>query len=331
MKKVLVIGGAGFIGRNVVKLLAERDDHEVTIADNLFRGKMDDLLSSLVDRPNVTLIVDDFTRMGAFEALGDDYDYVYMLAAVVGVEYTEKIPHELIRINSALILNMLEWIKCTGCGKVLFASTSECYAGSIESGCATIPTPETVPLCIEDITQSRFTYAVTKILGESGVLSYSRAYDFEATIVRYHNVYGPRMGFKHVIPQVTQRFVAGESPFKIFGHNQTRSFNYVDDAVRGTVLAMETPNVDGEIFHIGDMRAEIEIEELVRYIGGICGYQGDYEPVDAPPGSVSRRCPDTSKAANLLGYHPETGWRIGVEKTVAWYRDYLNRGGNVFE
>lgn len=330
-KKVLLIGGAGFIGLRIANFLAANRDYEIHIIDNFFRGKQDEYLLALVEKYNIKVISADCTVPTAFDVLDKDYDYVYMLASVVGVKYTEEIPNELIRINTALIYNTLEWIKHTKCKKVLFTSTSECYAGTIESFGYKIPTPEDVPLCIQDITHPRFTYAVTKMLGESGFMNYSKVYGFECTIVRYHNVYGERMGFKHVIPQVTQRFLQNEQPFKVYGSDQTRSFNFIDDAVQGTVLAMEKPNTNGEIFHIGDDADEITIEELVRYMGEIMGYKGEYDCVPAPSGSVSRRCPDVSKARKVLGYEPKTNWKEGVKKTMDWYVEYINSGKLVFE
>ncbi|RQO67584.1 hypothetical protein DBR43_23975 [Pedobacter sp. KBW06] len=331
MKKVLLIGGAGFIGFNITKFLAENRNYEITVADNFFRGKMDVLLTDLVDKYKIRVVNADFTNPASFDQLDKDYDQVYMLAAVVGVKYTEEIPNELIRINAFLALNTLEWLKTAQCKKVVFTSTSECYAGTIEAFDYQVPTPESVPLCIDDITHPRFTYAVTKMLGESGFMNYSKVFGFECTIVRYHNVYGPRMGFKHVIPQVTQRFLKNEDPFKIYGYDQTRSFNYIDDAVNGTVLAMETPGVSGEIFHIGDMTDELKIEELIKYIGELMDYKGTYEYESAPSGSVSRRCPDISKAQKMLGYDPKTSWKVGVKNTIEWYVNYINTGGDVFE
>jgi len=329
--KVLLIGGAGFIGQRIAAQLCQREGYEIHIIDNFFRGKLDDVLQALVDNHGVKVMAADCTDPAAFTQLDADYDHVYMLASVVGVKYTEEIPNELIRINTALIFNTLEWIKNTDCKKVVFTSTSECYAGTIEAFEYAIPTPEDVPLCIEDIRHPRFTYAVTKMLGESGFFQYANVYGFECTVVRFHNVYGPRMGFKHVIPQVTQRFLDGETPFKIFGHDQTRSFNYVDDAVNGTILAMEHPDAAGEIFHIGDDVAEITIRELVEYIGEVVEAKVDYAPVDAPSGSVSRRCPDVSKARTVLGYSPQVDWKVGVKSTVEWYVDYLKAGKDVFE
>lgn len=331
-KKVLLIGGAGFIGLRIAKFLAEqREGYSITIIDNFFRGKQDETLLKLQQQHGIKVFEADCTKPEAFDVLEKDYDHVYMLASVVGVEYTEKIPNEIIRINTALIFNTLEWIKNTSCGKVVFTSTSECYAGTIEAFHYTIPTPEEVPLTIEDIRHPRFTYAVTKMLGESGFMNYARVFGFKCTIVRYHNVYGERMGFKHVLPQVTQRLVEKEDPFKIYGADQTRSFCYVDDAVEGTVLSMETPAADGEIIHIGVQDEEIKIEELVKYMGELCNYTGVYQPVPAPSGSVSRRCPDITKAKRLFNYTPKTDLKTGVKKTVDWYKDYFTSGKLAYE
>lgn len=331
MKKVLLIGGAGFIGYNITKYLAENRDYDITIADNFFRGggKIDDLLQELVDTHSIKVVAGDFTDPEAFKQLEKGYTYVYMLASVVGVDYVNSIPHEIIRINTALIYNTLEWLRSAECGKVLFTSTSECYAGAVEAFDYQIPTPETVPLTIKDITHPRFTYAVTKMLGESGFIQYSSKLGFECSIIRYHNVFGPRMGFKHVIPHLAQRFTNNENPFKIYGHDQTRAFNYIDDAVEGTVLAMEKGR-NGEIYHIGTQE-EITIEELIRYTGELMGFEGEYEYAPTYPGSVPRRCPDISKARKELGYEPKVGWKEGLKKTIDWYVDYLKNNEELHE
>ena len=331
MKKVLLLGGAGFIGFNIAKYLVNNKNYKITIADNFFRGggKIDKNLSNLVKEGNISLIEGDFTNENSFEMLETDYDYVYMLASVVGVDYVNKIPHEIIRINTALIYNTLEWLRSSKCKKVLFTSTSECYAGAIEAFNYKIPTSEDVPLTIKEIGHPRFTYAVTKMLGESGFLNYSRKLGFECTIVRYHNVYGPRMGFKHVIPHLVQRFRNHENPFKIYGHDQTRSFNFIDDAVEGTVKAMENGK-NGEIYHIGD-EIEISIEDLTRFTGKLLKFKGSYEYAPTYPGSVARRCPDISKAKEDLNYIPKINWENGLSKTVEWYNDYLDNNPNLHE
>lgn len=331
MKKVLLLGGAGFIGFSIAKYLAKKVGYKITIADNFFRagGKIDSSLKSLVEEHDIKIVSGDFTESNYFLELEKDYDYVYMLASVVGVDYVNQMPHEIIRINTALIYNTLEWLKSSKCGKVVFTSTSECYAGAVEAFNYQIPTDESVPLTIQDITHPRFTYAVTKMLGESGFIQYANKFDFECTIVRYHNVYGRRMGFKHVIPHLAQRFLNNENPFKIYGADQTRAFNYIDDAVNGTVLAMEKGG-NGEIYHIGSQE-EITIRDLIKFTGELMGFNGEY--IDAPtyPGSVNRRCPDISKAKKDLGYLPKVSWKDGLSKTIDWYIDYLNKNKDLHE
>jgi len=108
---VLILGGAGFIGMNIAEKLSTKSGYKITLADNLFRGKKDSYLEALIKKENVNLIMDDFTEPAAFEQLEKDYDQFYMLASVVGVKYTEQMPDELIRINTALIFNTLEWLK----------------------------------------------------------------------------------------------------------------------------------------------------------------------------------------------------------------------------
>jgi UDP-glucose 4-epimerase len=329
-KKVLLLGGAGFIGFNIAEFLAENRPYAITIADNFARGREDVLFTSLVRKHNITVVAGDFTDPATFDRLDNEYDQVYMLASVVGVDNANSIPHEIIRINTALIFNTLEWVRRSKIGKVLFTSTSECYAGTIEAFGYTTPTPEEVPLCIQDIGHPRFTYAVTKMLGESGFLNYARILGFEATIVRYHNVYGPRMGFKHVIPHLVVRFRNKETPFKVYGHDQTRSFCYISDAVQGTVLAMEQPATNGEIYHIGTQE-EITIGELIHYAGDLMKFTGTYENAPTYPGSVSRRCPDITKAKTQLGFAPEVKWKDGLRKTLDWYNQYLEQGNKVYE
>ncbi len=329
-KKVLLLGGAGFIGLNIAKYLSGNRDHELTIADNFTRGKEDDDFKQLVQKHHIKVIPGDYTDPSAFDRLEKQYDQVYMLASVVGVDNANSIPHEIIRINTALILHTLEWIRRSQIGKVLFTSTSECYAGTIEAFHYKVPTPEEVPLSITDISHPRFTYAVTKMLGESGFLNYARILGFETTIIRYHNVYGPRMGFKHVIPHLVVRFRDHENPFKIYGHDQTRAFCFIDDAVKGTVLAMERPGTNGEIFHIGT-EEEITIDELIRHTGELLHYKGEYVNAPTYPGSVSRRCPDISKAKRILGYEPGITWKEGLKRTVEWYNQYLEKGKLVYE
>jgi len=326
-EKILIIGGAGFIGVNLAKFLIANRKVELTIADYYFSRDFTEYFST--DEINIIkFIKKDFTDQTSFIDLDTTFDYVYMLASVVGVNNTLENPDEVIRINTSLIFNCLEWLKTTSVKRVLFSSTSETYSGTTELIEYSIPTDENVPLCIEDVSDPRFTYAITKILGESAFLNYAKNYGFEATIVRYHNAFGPDMGFKHVIPHLVERFKNNEKPFRMYGYDQTRAFSYIDDTVVGSVLAMESDLAAGEIFHIGSSK-EISIEELIKTVGDMMGYSGEYVGAPTYPGSVSRRCPDISKANRLLGYNPLVDWKDGLKITVDWYRNYFSRHSSV--
>ena len=120
-KKVLILGGAGFIGFNVAKHLAENRDYQLTIADNFIKKNRDEEFDQLVNRYNIKVIEDDFSYPEAYDKLDKNYDQVYMMAALVGVDNANSKPHEMIRINTALTLFTLEWVRRSTIGKVVFA------------------------------------------------------------------------------------------------------------------------------------------------------------------------------------------------------------------
>tara|TARA_B100001013_G_scaffold177142_1_gene106483 strand:- start:2017 stop:2406 length:390 start_codon:yes stop_codon:yes gene_type:complete len=116
----------------------------------------------------------------------------------------------------------------------------------------------------------------------------------------------------------------------MYGHDQTRAFSFITDTVEGSVLAMESDKAAGEIFHIGSSQ-EISIEELIKTVGDIMGYSGEYTEAPTYPGSVSRRCPDISKAKRLLDYNPKVDWKVGLESTVNWYKSYFSKNSSARE
>lgn len=323
--RILIIGGGGFIGFHLAKKLCEDPHNQITICDNLSRGKMDeDLKRLLSDCSNIHFIKADLTKKDDFQKLDNGYEHVYMLASVVGVKYTEETPERVIRINSYLILNVLDWLIQNRCSKVLFSSTSETYAGGAIFYNIPIPTPEDVPLTIVDVTNPRFSYAITKILGEAGFIHYARAYNFRVTIVRYHNIYGPRMGFEHVVPELCMRIIHRKDPFQIFGVEQTRAFCYITDAVDATIKVMYSENTDSQIVHIGNDQEEILIEELAKKLFRISGFYPKLHFLPSHKGSVPRRCPDISKLAGLTGFAPKVSLDEGLKKTYDWYSNHLN-------
>ena len=324
MKKVLILGGGGFIGRNIVNFLVKKGDCYVTAAD-IKEGSNWKTLKQ--NSKNFSTILADFTDIKSYDLLDSPFDEIYLLAAIVGVNRTLKNPEEVIRTNTLLTMNTLEWISKNPVKKILFASSSENYAGTTDIFNFEIPTSENVPLCISDIKHPRWTYAITKMHGESAFLHSSHSKEFECTIIRYQNIIGPDMGFGHAIPHIVERFYNKEkSPFQIYGHDQTRAFCYIDDAVDGTVKAMEL-DTNGEIFHIGNDQ-EITIETLTKHIGNLMDYNDQYEPAITYPGSVARRCPNIEKSRKKLGYTPKIGWEEAVRLTVEWYKKYYSEGNS---
>ena len=324
MKEVLVLGGGGFIGRNIVQYLIDRGDCKVTAAD-LHEGSNWSSIKSCKEKSRkFTGLIDDFSKPSAFEKLNRNYDEIYMLAALVGVNKTLKNPQEVIRNNTLLTINTLAWIKNNPVRRLRFSSSSENYAGTSDLFGIKIPTDENVPLTIGDIKHPRWTYALTKIHGESAFIHSAKSHGYDYSIVRYQNIIGPEMGFGHAIPHIVERFSKKkENPFKVYGHDQTRAFCYIDDAVSGTVKAMEREEALNNIYHIGN-QDEITIQKLTEFIGDLMGYHGEYQSAMTYPGSVSRRCPDITKAKKDLGYSPIFSWEEAVQRTVEWYREYFS-------
>ena len=321
--QVLILGGAGFIGYGITRFLAAQRAYDVTIVDDFSTGVRDPEIESLCSGHGIRIVDADLSEREGFREIEARYDHVYVLASVVGVNRCIEEPDEVIRINTGIIHHTTEWMRRNRPGKVLFASSSENYAATTDVFDYAIPTPEEVPLAISDTRHPRFTYAVTKILGESAFFAYGQRLGIPVTVVRYQNIYGPRMGFKHAIPHIIERIYNREDPVRVYGHDQTRAFAYRDDGAEGTVLAMESDSSDQQVYHIGN-NDEISIDTLTRTIGRLMGYAGEYEPAPTYPGSVSRRCPDISKAKRELGYTPSISLEDGLTRTIAWYSDFFD-------
>jgi UDP-glucose 4-epimerase/UDP-glucuronate decarboxylase len=316
----LILGGAGFIGFHLASRLA-REGQAVTIVDDLSRGRMDGALQALGAAPGVSFVPADLTRPGALDGLPRDWDAVYMLAAVVGVRNVETDPARVIRVNTLALLQVLDWLP--GRGEVLFfSSTSETYAGGVTAGTVPVPTPEDVPLTVPDVRAPRFAYAASKILGEAAVLHTARARGLRAVVGRFHNVYGPRMGADHVIPELSLRAIRREDPFRLYGAGQRRAFCHVADAVEAMRLLVATEAAWGQVVNIGNDAEETRVEDLMALVLGLARFAPAIDHRPAPPGSVARRCPDLARLRALTGHAPKVSLETGVAETFAWYRDH---------
>ena len=326
MARALVLGGAGFVGAHLAARLAD-EGHELTLVDDLSRGRADATLTALCARPGVRFVEADLTAPGALGGLPRQWDQVYMLAAVVGVRNVERDPARVIRTNTLALMTVLDWLP--GAGETLFfSSTSEVYAGSVGLELAPVPTPEDVPLAIADVTAPRAAYAISKLLGEAAVVHAGRARGLRWVIGRYHNVYGPRMGADHVIPEMALRAIRREDPFRVYGPRQRRAFCHVADAVEATLRLTTTDAAAGHIVNIGNDSDETVIADLAALVCRHAGYAPALERLPAPAGSVERRCPDLTRLHALTGVTPKVSLDTGVGETLDWYRGWWEREGS---
>ncbi len=316
--RVLLLGGAGFIGLHLARRLVA-EGHEVSIVDDFSRGRADRDLNELRSAAAVHVISGDLTDPVTFAGLPSGWDQIYLLAAVVGVRNVEADPARVVRVNTLAAMHLLDWVAPGE--RVFFASTSEVYAGGVDAGIVAVPTPEDIPVMISDITAPRFAYAVSKLLGEAAFLHTARAKGFDVVVGRFHNVYGPRMGADHVIPEMSLRALRGEDPFRVPGAEQFRAFCHVDDAVEAMLRLMAVPAAAGSVVHIGNDRDETNIGDLAKLVLRLAGASPVIEPRPAPAGSVPRRCPDLTRLRDLTGYEPAVSLEEGVRMTYTWYRE----------
>ncbi len=321
-KKNLITGGAGFVGYHLAKRLLDLGE-EVVLVDNFFRGKPDKYFLNLLKRPGVKFIKADLTDPKSIKKLGSSYDYVYHLAAINGTKYFYKIPHEVLRINILTLINILDWFirkNKKKNAKILFTSSNEAYAGALDLfGKLPVPTPESVPLLVSDVYNPRWTYAGTKLIGEQFLIHYANHYKFRMSIVRPHNFYGPRAGSDHVIPELIKRINKKVDPFPIYGVSHTRSFCYIDDAVKAMIMVMESKKTDGRTYHIGTSE-ELKIRDLAKNLFKVAGWKPRRVKSDSAPfGSVQRRCPEIKQIKKDVGWEPKTKLAEGLKKTYEWY------------
>lgn len=314
VSNILVTGGTGFIGYHLVKHLLKKG-HTVTLVDNFFRSKQDESIKEI--RSDIKMIEADLTNALNTLPLDKHYDVVFHLAAINGVKYANQMPDYVLRTNLLSTINVLDWCAEHKPDTVLFASSSEVYNNAYAWGDFPLPTSENTPLCI-DVDIPRNAYAGSKLTGELLTLNYGKRHGFNTRMVRYHNIYGPRMGYDHVIPQLISRVMKKESPFQLYGADQTRAFSYVTDAVEATYeIGMLTEG--HHTVNIGNANEEIAIRELCQKLFRLMNCQ---EPiVDAPPfpGSPDRRCPDTELLRRLTGLQPKVSLDEGLQHTLEWY------------
>jgi UDP-glucose 4-epimerase len=316
--RVLVTGGAGFIGSHLVDRLIA-DDHEVTVIDNLSVGSIDNVAHHL-DNQRFHFVCDTILNPTTLERLIRKSNQVYHLAAVVVVKYVVEDPLGGILANVRGTENVLElayryWVP------TLIASSSEIYGKS-----TAVPLSEEDDRLLGPTSVGRWSYSDSKAIDEYFAFAYARK-GLPVTALRYFNVYGPRLdprGYGSVIAKfITQARLGG--PLTIYGDGrQTRCYTYITDAIEGTVRAASIPAAAGLAFNIGSNHetSVLELSEMIRARinpQATLAFTSYKEAYGVPFEEPHRRVPDVERAAQILGFRAQVPLEEGLERTIAWF------------
>jgi dTDP-glucose 4,6-dehydratase/UDP-glucose 4-epimerase len=314
-KTYLVTGGTGFIGSALVKRLVNLG-RQVRVVDNNLRGseaRLKDVLGK------IDLRIADVRDESAMEDAGQGVDVILHLAALNGTENFYKRPELVLDVGIKGMYGMIACARKNGIKEFILASSSEAYQTP-----SIVPTPEDVPLMIPDPWNPRYSYGGSKLASEIMLANYGQDLFERAVIFRPHNVYGPDMGWEHVLPQLILRAhdairmtPVGPVPFEIQGDGkQTRSFVHIEDFLDGLMLAIDKGG-HREVYHIGT-EEELTIKDVVGRVFDYFGREPKINPTPLPAGGTLRRCPDISKLAQL-GYEPKIALEDGITSIADWY------------
>lgn len=328
--RILVTGGAGFVGSALVKRLCA-DGQEVRVLDDMSRGRPERLAGTGAD-----IFYGDVRDPGAVTRAMHGCGSVVHAAYLQGTQTFYAEPRAVLDTALRGILNVLDACERTGCGELLLISSSEAYQVA-----PVVPTPEDVPLTVPDPLNPRYSYGGGKIASELAALAWQRAGVLDRLVIaRPHNIFGEDMGREHVIPEFAIRMnelfrlpryngtktVTEPVPFPIQGTGEeTRSFCYIDDCTDQIALLLD-PWTPGGIYNVGTMN-EITIAEVAHQMAACYNRTVKIEPGSLPKGSPPRRLPDTAKIAALTpGPQAVTPFAEGLARTVSWYKSVRAHG-----
>jgi UDP-glucuronate 4-epimerase len=309
--RILVTGGAGFIGSHLAERLLA-DGHEVAILDDF-----NDFYDPQIKRRNIAGFARDVAvheidlrDANAVHSVfkSEKFDAVAHLAARAGVRPSIAAPQLYYDTNVNGTLHLLEAARDRGIERFIFASSSSVYGI-----CKQVPFSEDFHL-----TQTISPYAATKIAGEFLCSTYSHLYKMRVVALRFFTVYGARQRPDLAIHQFTKRIDAG-LPIDQFGDGTTRrDYTYIDDIIQGVVAALRYDGPLFEIFNLGESET-IQLKELISAIEEALGKKARINQLSEQPGDVPLTCADISKARRLLAYNPTTPLRVGLPQFVEWF------------
>lgn len=318
--KVAITGAAGFIGAYLSRHFAD-NGHEVVAIDNFLRGEP----ARIAGHPGIKSDRCDVRDSDALTSVLHGVEVVFHLAAINGTENFYNQPELVLDVGVRGALAVMEAARRAAVPDVVVASSAEVYQTP-----AVVPTDENIPMVIPDPINPRYSYGGSKLISELIAFNYGKDEFRKVQVFRPHNVYGPDMGWKHVIPQLIGKAQAaianGVDAIEIQGDgSETRAFCYVDDVVGG-IVRMHAAGDHRQVYHIGSME-EVSIRHLVdRIIAGM-GLNLVVRPGPVMAGGTQRRCPDISKMRGI-GYEPAVSLDEGLRRSIAWYSENPHSAAN---
>ena len=311
LMRILVTGGAGFIGSHLVERLLS-DGHNVAILDDL-----NDFYDPKIKRANISDVAKEITVHDVDLRDADKvaklfqkekFGAIFHLAARAGVRPSIQQPQLYYDTNVAGTLHLLEGARASGVERFVFVSSSSVYGAAKK-----LPFSED-----EHLTQTLSPYAATKIAGEFLCSTYSHLYKIRIVALRYFTVYGARQRPDLAIHQFTRKIHAGE-PIDQFGDGTTRrDYTYIDDILQGTLAALKYDGPMFDVFNLGESDT-IQLKDLVAAIEKPLGKKAKINRLPEQPGDMPLTCADISKARKLLGYNPKTKFEDGLPRFVDWF------------
>ena len=311
-RKVLVTGGAGFIGSHLCEALLARGA-EVTVftrySSRGVAGAVDDMPG--VARDALRIIMGDLKDPAGVDAAVAGQETVFHLAAHIGIPYSYVHPLDVMQTNAIGTAHVLEACRRHGVAKLVAFSTSEVYGSALYA-----PIDEAHPL------QPQSPYAASKVAADALALSYWRSFGTPVALCRPFNTFGPRQPARAVLPTIIGQALSRDR-IRLGALTPTRDFLYVADTVEGTIRVAESPDTLGEVVNLGTV-TEITIGEaaavILRVIGRDLPIEEDAARIRPAKSEVVRLIADAGKAERLLGWRPATSFEQGIEATVAWVR-----------
>lgn len=309
-KNILVTGGAGFIGSNLVDELLKNPDNKITVVDDLSTGN-EDTIRHNYSNPNFKFIKEDIRNYSQIKKICSDTDKIYHLA-VQCIRMSIFDPDLVHDVNVTGTLNLLKASLENNVKKFIYISSSEVYG-----------TAKTVPMSEEHPKEPTTIYGASKLAGENYTKAFTRTHGLNTVIIRPFNSYGPREHFEgaygEVIPKFSVRVKNNKRPL-IFGEGkQTRDFTYISDTVAGIILASDSEELNGDVVNIA-YGHEVSVNEIAKYI--LENFDSKLQPKYCPPrpGEILRHYADVSKAKKILNFHS----KVGIEEGIKLYLDWFN-------